>query len=248
MKRQGGRSGRAARSALRTAQSMATAKRKGRGRAARSALQTAQSKATARRKGRGRTARSTLRTAQGMATARRKGRGRTARFHPQNRRASPVPPAMAKSRIGKSGHVARLEGRIPPPTADERGRKPRKQRSAGHGGALRGDCGPRGSINANGRFHHRFPNRPASFRDGARTSDGLKAASPSAASKTGAPACRTTTLQAQERLTFQTIKKVAVKPAGCNGAANERLVLSQPLWKLFLNGIRDNARNRRHRN
>lgn len=143
-------------------------------------------------------------------------RRRTVRFHPQNRRASPVPPAMAKSRIGKSGHVARLEGRIPPPTADERGRKPRKQRSAGDGGALRGDCGLRGSINANGRFHHRFPNRPASFRDGARTSDGLKAASPSAVSKTGAPACRKTTLQTQARLTFQTVKKVAVKPAGCN--------------------------------
>ena len=197
---------------------------------------------------RGRAARSALRTAQSMATAKRKGRGRAARFHPQNRRASPVPPAMAKSRIGKSGHVARLEGRIPPPTADKRGRKPRKQRSAGDGGALRGDCRLRGSINAHDRFRHRFPNRPASFRDGAQASGGLKTASPSAASKTGAPACRKTTLQTQARLTFQTIKKVAVKPAGCNGAANERLVLSQPLWKLFLNGIRGNARNRRHRN
>ena len=86
MKRQGGRRGRAARSALRTAQSMATAKRKGRGRTARSALRTAQSMATAKRKGRGRTARSALRTAQSMATARLKERGRAACFHPQNRR------------------------------------------------------------------------------------------------------------------------------------------------------------------
>lgn len=61
---------------------------------------------------RGRAARSALRTAQSMATAKRKGRGRAARFHPQNRRASPVPPAMAKSRIGKSGHAAQLKGRI----------------------------------------------------------------------------------------------------------------------------------------
>ena len=218
-----------------------------RGRAARSALRTTQSKTASRRKAR-------THGALGLANRAKHGDGKVkgARTHgafPSAKpAASPVPPAMAKSRIGKSGHVARLEGRIPPPTADERGRKPRKQRSAGDGGALRGDCRLRGSINAHDRFRHRFPDRPASFRDGAQASDGLKAASPSAASKTGAPACRKTTLQAQERLTFQTVKKVAVKPAGCNGAANERLVLSQPLWKLFLNGIRGNARNRRHRN